>query len=111
MQAMVQRERDYVLCGTVQVDDTYLGGGTAGRGSENKVPFIGVVSVDQHGHPLRAKFTPVLGFTRQAIAAWAGDNLSPANTVASDGLQPQFTPAGLDAFDRDRAGGAQLLSK
>jgi len=45
----------------VQVDDAYLGGeltgGTAGRGSENKVPFIGAVSLDENGHPQRAKFT------------------------------------------------------
>jgi len=90
MQAMVQREHDYVLCGNVQVDDAYLGGelngGTAGRGSENKVPFIGAVSLDQQGHPLRAKFTQLPGFTRKAIAAWAADNLSPASTVVSDGL-------------------------
>ena len=50
------------------------------------MPFIGAVSLDQHGHPLRAKVTPVPGFTRKAIAAWAADNLSPASTVVSDGL-------------------------
>lgn len=64
MQAMVEREADYRLCGTVQVDDAYLGGelngGMAGRGSENKVPFIGAVSLDEGGHPLRAKFTRLL---------------------------------------------------
>jgi transposase-like protein len=90
MQAMVEREASYVLCGTVQVDDAYLGGelngGTAGRGSENKVPFIGAVSLDEEGHPLRAKFTQLPGFTRTAIAAWASANLSPASTVVSDGL-------------------------
>jgi hypothetical protein len=90
MQAMVAREAGYVLRGTVQVDDAYLGGelngGTAGRGSENKVPFIGAVSLDEEGHPLRAKFTQLPGFTRTAIAAWASANLSPASTVVSDGL-------------------------
>jgi hypothetical protein len=90
MQAMVEREGHYVLYGNVQIDDAYLGGelngGTAGRGSENKVPFIGAVSLDDEGHPLRAKFTQLPGFTRNAIAAWAGANLSPASTVASDGL-------------------------
>ena len=49
MQAMVEREAGYVLCGNVQVDDAYLGGelthGTAGRGSENKVPFVAAVSL------------------------------------------------------------------
>jgi transposase-like protein len=90
MQAMVEREAGYLLCGDVQVDDAYLGGeligGTAGRGSENKVPFIGAVAVDENGHPLRAKFTQLPGFTRKAIAEWASANLSPASTVISDGL-------------------------
>ncbi|WP_295393392.1 IS1595 family transposase [uncultured Thiodictyon sp.] len=43
MQTMVEREAAYVLGGTVQIDDAYLGGelshGTAGRGSENKIPL------------------------------------------------------------------------
>jgi hypothetical protein len=90
MQAMVEREAGYVLCGTVQVDDAYLGGelngGTAGRGSENKVPFIGAVSLGEDGHPLRAKFTQLPGFTRKALADWASANLGPASTVVSDGL-------------------------
>ncbi len=90
MQAMVEREAGYVLCGTIQVDDAYLGGelngGTAGRGSENKVPFIGAVCLDEEGHPLRAKFTQLPGFTRKALADWASANLSPASTVISDGL-------------------------
>ncbi len=44
MQAMVEREADYVLCGTVQIDDAYLGGelndGTAGRGSTRPPSWI-----------------------------------------------------------------------
>jgi hypothetical protein len=87
---MVEREADYVLCGTVQIDDAYLGGelndGTAGRGSENKVPFVAAVSLNGDGHPLRAKFTQLPGFTRKAIAEWASAALSPQSTVISDGL-------------------------
>jgi hypothetical protein len=90
MQAMVEREGGYVLCGRVQVDDAYLGGelndGTAGRGSENKVPFVAAVSLDDDGHPLRAKFTQLPGFTRKAISEWASATLSPDSTVFSDGL-------------------------
>ena len=90
MQAMVEREAGYVLSGTVQVDDAYLGGelndGTAGRGSENKVPFVAAVSLDEEGHPLRAKLSQLPGFTRKAIADWAGAALSPQSTVISDGL-------------------------
>jgi hypothetical protein len=90
MRAMEQREERYVLDGQVQVDDAYLGGertgGKAGRGSENKVPFVAAVSFSEEGHPLRAKLTLVPGFTLKAIAEWAKSNLAPGSTVLSDGL-------------------------
>jgi len=90
MEAMAERETHYTLCGQVQVDDAYLGGelsgGTVGRGSENKVPFVAAVSLDDEGHPLRVKLTPVSGFTSKAIAEWAKSNLSPGCAVLSDGL-------------------------
>lgn len=90
MQAMADREDRYVLAGTVQVDDAYLGGertgGKVGRGSENKVPFIAAVSLTKEGHPLRVRFTPLPGFTLKAVAAWAKEHLAPTSTVCSDGL-------------------------
>jgi transposase-like protein len=90
MQAMLEREASYQLTGRVQLDDAYLGGehtgGSVGRGPENKVPFLAAVSVDEQGHPLRAKFAQLPGFTRQAIAAWAAETLRPGTTVVSDGL-------------------------
>ena len=51
MQAMAEREASIrTLLVKVQVDDAYLGGersdGKAGRGSENKVPFVAAVSLD-----------------------------------------------------------------
>ncbi|WP_057392432.1 IS1595 family transposase [Pseudomonas aeruginosa] len=90
MQAMAEREQRYVLEGQVQVDDAYLGGersgGKAGRGSENKIPFVAAVSLSDDGHPLRAKLTPVPGFSLRAIAQWAKSSLAPGSTVFSDGL-------------------------
>lgn len=90
MQAMAERDALYTLQGAVQVDDAYLGGeltgGTAGRGSENKVPFVAAVSVTAEGHPQYVKLAPVPGFTRKAIADWARADLSPACCVISDGL-------------------------
>jgi hypothetical protein len=50
------------------VDDAYLGGelpgGKAGRGSENKVPFIAAVQINKQGHPLYAVFSTVKSFCR-----------------------------------------------
>ena len=90
MQTMAEREERYVLDGDVQVDDAYLGGersgGKVGRGSENKVPFVAAVSLNENGRPLRVKLNPVSGFTLKAIAAWGKDHLAPNSTVFSDGL-------------------------
>ena len=90
MQAMVERDARYTLDGDIQVDDAYLGGeragGKAGRGSENKVPFVAALSLSTEGHPRFIKMAPIPGFTRKAIAQWAQDDLSPGCVVLSDGL-------------------------
>lgn len=82
MQAMTERDAAYMLSGTVQLDDAYLGGersgGKAGRGSENKVPFVAAVAIDEKNHPIYIKLTPVSGFTLTAIAEWAQSHLSPS---------------------------------
>jgi len=90
MEAMSERDETYTLSGKVDIDDAYLGGelsgGKAGRGSENKVPFVAALSFDNEGHPLHIKLTPVPGFTSEAIADWAKANLTPGCDVFSDGL-------------------------
>jgi transposase-like protein len=90
MTAMADREARYILNGRVQIDDAYLGGerngGKAGRGSENKVPFVAAVSLTADEHPLRVKLTPVPGFTFQALWDWSRQHLAPGCTVYSDGL-------------------------
>lgn len=90
MQAMEERNAQYTLVGEVQVDDAYLGGelpgGKAGRGSENKVPFVAAVAVNDDGNPMYVKMALVPGFTRKAVADWAIADLSPGCLVISDGL-------------------------
>lgn len=90
MAAMSERESHYRLSGKIDMDDAYLGGelsgGKAGRGSENKVPFVAALSFDEDGHPLYVKMTPVPGFTHESIGAFAKDNLEPGSIVQSDGL-------------------------
>lgn len=89
MQAMAERDAWYTLPDAVQVDDAYVGGeltgGTAGRGAENKVPFVPAVSVMAVGHPQYVKLAPVPGFTRQAIADGARADLRPGCCVSADG--------------------------
>ena len=90
MQSMLEREALYTLQGSVQADDAYLGGenpgGKAGRGSENKVPFVAAVSVDAQGHPIYARFTALQGFTSTAIEGWARSTLDTECQVLTDGL-------------------------
>jgi ribosomal protein L37AE/L43A len=89
MQVMVEREAGRTLQGDVVMDDAYLGGkcrGKAGRGSENKVPFVAAVQVSVEGHPQVARFDPVVGFTQEAIGHWATRYLGASTRVLSDGL-------------------------
>lgn len=90
MQAMSEREKAYVLRGRVQIDDAYLGGerngGRVGRGSENKVPIVAAVSLDDAGHPIHVKLAKVETFSFAAIADWAQEALARGCEVISDGL-------------------------
>ena len=90
MQAMTAREAGRQLAGVVQVDDAYLGGeptgGKAGRGSENKRPFVIAVATDEAGHPRQAVIEPVPAFTKTALADGAARGLAPGAEVYSDGL-------------------------
>ena len=90
MQVMYEREQSTVLSGRVEIDDAYLGGelpgGKAGRGSENKTPFIAAVQTNKMGNPVYAVFSPVKSFTLKDVADWSKKSLSPYTTVVSDGL-------------------------
>ena len=87
---MAQQDGTHRLSGVVQLDDAYLGGeragGKTGRGSENKVPFVAAVSLNEQGRPMYLKLNLVSGFTSLAIVNWAKANLAPGTLVASDGL-------------------------
>ena len=87
---MSEREEAYILRGKIQIDDAYLGGecpgGKADRGSENKIPIVAAVSLNEAGYPIHIKITPVQGFSSEAIRVWALQNLAPGCAVLTDGL-------------------------
>lgn len=89
-QVMYEREQETMLSGRIEVDDAYLGGefpgGKAGRGSENKVPFIAAVQTNKHGHPLYAVFSTVKSFCHDEVERWARQSIVPSSLVVSDGL-------------------------
>ena len=99
MQVMVEREAGRTLQGDVVIDDSYLGGehpGKAGRGSENKVPFIAAVQLSDEGHPQVVRFDPLAGFKKSDISRWAERYLCASTRVLSDGLNcfPAVAQAG-----------------
>lgn len=89
MEAMRLREEDRELEGRVEIDDAYLGGertgGTPGRGSENKVPFVAAVQTTADGKPQLACYR-VQPHTTEAVAEFAAAHLTPSAVVVSDGL-------------------------
>jgi transposase-like protein len=100
MQVMAEREAGRCLHGNVVIDDAYLGGerrGKAGRGSENKVPFVAAVQLNDEGHPLVVRFDPVNGFKKTDIGQWAERYLRTPSRVLSDGLNcfPAVEQAGV----------------
>jgi len=89
MGEMARRDAQTPLSGAVQLDDAYLGGehaGVGGRGSPNKVPIVAAVALSDDGRPLRVKLSPLAAFSREAVAQWARENLTPGCDVLSDGL-------------------------
>jgi transposase-like protein len=90
LQVMTEREQPRQLQGRVEADDAYLGGerpgGKAGRGSENKVPFIAAVETNAAGSALYAVFSRVKTFSLAEVATWAQQHLAASATVISDGL-------------------------
>lgn len=82
---MALQDSTHRLGGVVQRDDADLGG-KAGRGSENKVPFVAAVSLNHEGHPMHLKLNLVSGFTSRAIGNWAKASLTPGSLLSSDAL-------------------------
>lgn len=91
MQAMVERDQDQSLAGTIQLDDAYWGGerhgGGTGRGSPGKTPFVAAVACTPQGQPVHMRMDVVAGFRTQVLTGWARQHLQPGSVVISDGLR------------------------
>jgi len=111
MEVMRLREDDRQLTGRVEIDDAYLGGersgGKAGRGSENKVPFLTAVQTTEAGRPHLVCFSQ-RPFTKAAVGEFIAQSMALPLTVVSDGLGCFNVSAGLGAVhDRIVTGGGK----
>ena len=90
MHSMIEEEKKNVIGGRIEMDDAYLGGklkgGSRGRGSENKQPFVVAVSTDENKHPLKIKLDTVDSFTIENIEAWTEIHIAPESNVITDAL-------------------------
>jgi hypothetical protein len=89
MEVMRLREDSRQLSGRVELDDGYLGGqrsgGKAGRGSENKIPFVTAVQTTESGEAQLVCLAQV-PFANDAMTAFVNKCLVRPLTVVSDGL-------------------------
>jgi len=115
LEVMAQREAPRLLTGRVEVDDAYLGGeheGKAGRGSENKVPFVAAVQTNSQGHPIAVRLDRVKSFSKESIEAWSKIALAASATVVSDGLWCfQAVTATVQAHQRIITGSGRKAAK
>lgn len=111
LEAMRLAESDRQLTGRVEIDDAYLGGersgGKAGRGSENKVPFVAAVQTTEDGKPHLACLAP-RPFTKAALEDFFATSTALPLTVVSDGLGCFTVASSLGAVhDREITGGGK----
>lgn len=89
LEVMRRREQGRQLSGRVEIDDAYLGGqrsgGKAGRGSENKIPFVAAVQTTESGQPHLACLSQ-RPFTKESMQEFMACSLVSPLTVVSDGL-------------------------
>jgi transposase-like protein len=98
LEAMRQRETRRLLKGVVFADDAVLGGehaGKPGRGSENKVPFMAAVELDDNGFPQHVRFDPIADYKGETFADWAKRVLDPKAHLVTDGCA-SFNAAGAE---------------
>lgn len=78
------------LRGRAQRDRAFLGGkcngSQAGHDSDNNVPFMGSVFLDDAGQPIDERASNVNYFSLEAIPAWEQEVLAREQKLASDWL-------------------------
>jgi hypothetical protein len=117
MQVMKDRDDKKPLSGIIQIDDVYWGGenrgGSRGRGSENKKPFVAAVSTTEDGKPIAMNLNVLNGFKSIEIENWAMKHLAAGSTVYSDGLNcfPAVKKAGCEHIPYVTEGGPECVDK
>ncbi len=90
MHSMASDEQAKPISGRIEMDDAYLGGklkgGSRGRGSENKQPFVAAVATDNNNHPLKIKLDLINSFSQKDIEKWTSHHIVAGSHIVTDGL-------------------------
>lgn len=93
--AMKQRDINYLLLGTIEFDDTYIGDPTVGkkrgRGTEKSKVFV-AVSIDKKGRPKHLKMQTTDNIQQRSVRKFAQANIQAEATIISDGYR-SYIPA------------------
>ena len=85
---MGQQDKTHQLNGTIEFDDTYFGGPTAGkkrgRGTE-KAKVFAAVSLDERGKPCYTKMQVTQNIKRASVKRFAQATFAQGSTIHSDG--------------------------
>ena len=92
---MAERENKYMLSGTVELDDTYVGAPTRGkkrgRGTE-KMKVITALSKDENGKPQYLKMECLENLKGVTIGKYANNHIVEGSTIESDACRAYLKP-------------------
>jgi transposase-like protein/Zn ribbon nucleic-acid-binding protein len=115
--AMVRGDRTK-LSGTVEVDETYIGGeehsGSTGRGTGNKVIVAVAAEVNCEGRLGRVRLRAIPDASKSSLIPFVTDNVETGSEVITDGW-PSYSSLGEDGYrhtihvQKDKLGEEKLL--
>ena len=92
---MNQRDKIHQLSGTIEFDDTYVGGPTVGKKRSReteKAKVFAAVSLDEQGNPRNIKMQVTQNIKRASVKKFAQTAFVQASTIHSDGYR-NYIPA------------------
>jgi len=85
--AMMEHDWDYMLSGTVEVDDVFFGatddGGKRGRGTDKAQVIVGL-SLNEKGRPQYLKMETVVNLTANTVGYFTASNIKPGSVISTD---------------------------
>ena len=103
--AMGEREDMYRLGGSVEMDEAFFGGksaGKRGRGSENKTEVAVALQLGSDGHPQFLKMQVIPDAKGSTILAFAEENVTGGSTIHSDAFRSYNALLGVYCCDMQK---------